>query len=187
LGIDEAMEDELLVQQVLRGRIEAFEALVKRHERALFAYLGRMGLQQAETEDLAQEAFLRAFRHLHRFDVKLARFSTWLFTIARRLALNSLNRHERRYTHPTTELTQQLTSEPQIVQDQLHRHLHEALLQLPLKYRSPLALAYLKELSIAEIAALEGCAPGTVKSRIHRAKQQLRKHLANHLGELDDE
>jgi len=78
------MDDEQLVQQVLRGESRAFEVLVLRHQRPLFHYLGRMGLDAAETEDLAQEAFLRAYRHLHRFDPRRARFSTWLFTIARR-------------------------------------------------------------------------------------------------------
>jgi len=181
------MEDEQLVQQVLRGETRAFEALVLRHQQPLFHYLGRMGLQQAETEDLAQEAFLRAYRRLHHFDPGRARFSTWLYTIARRLALNSLSRAERRLARTPLDTEHLGVADPEAADVRLQRRLHEALLQLPLKYRSPLALAYLQELSIGDIAAVEGCAPGTVKSRIHRAKQQLKKQLADLMGGPEDD
>jgi RNA polymerase sigma-70 factor (ECF subfamily) len=177
------MDDEQLVRQALRGEARAFEALVRRHQRPLFHYLGRMGLGQAETEDLAQEAFLRAYRQLHRFDPGRARFSTWLFTIARRLALNTIARLEHRLNRPLEAADHPVAAEPEAADTRLHERLHAALRTLPLKYRSPLALAYLRDLSIDDIAAVEGCAPGTVKSRIHRAKQQLKSQLADLMGE----
>ena len=70
-------------------------------------------------------------------------------------------------------------------QAQIRQRIDLALRQLPLHYRSPLALAYLDELSVAEIARIEGCAEGTVKSRVHRAKQQLRTLLTDLLGDND--
>lgn len=181
------MDDEQLVRQVMRGETRAFEALVQRYQQPLFHYLGRMGLEQAETEDLAQEAFLRAYRHLYRFDPQRARFSTWLFTIARRLALNTTARAERRLARPLTEQGHRAATSPESPEHVIHQRLHAALRELPTKYRNPLALSYLRELSIEDIAAVEGCAPGTVKSRIHRAKQQLMTKLADLMGEPNDD
>ena len=77
------MDELQLIEQVKQGDTRAFEGLVRRYQRPLFHYLGRMGLTTAETEELAQETFLRAFRHLKAFEPNRARFSTWLFTIAR--------------------------------------------------------------------------------------------------------
>ena len=181
------MDDEQLIQQVLRGETQAFDALVQRHQHALFFYLGRMGLCQAEAEDLAQEAFLRAYRYLHRYDPARARFSTWLFTIARRLAANLKASSRYRLTDSMEALGEPVQSDAPGLEPRLRDRLDRALRQLPLKFRSPLALAYLGDLSIEDIAAVEACAPGTVKSRIHRAKQRLKRELADLIGELDHE
>jgi RNA polymerase sigma-70 factor (ECF subfamily) len=146
-----------------------------------------MGLSSGETEELVQETFLRVFRHLRKFEPERARFSTWLFTIARRLALNLLSRQRYAQNLTNDNLSEANLTGPQDRYDQVQvrQRIDAALGQLPLKYRSPLALAYLEELSIAEIASIEGCAEGTVKSRIHRAKQQLKTLLADLLGDTD--
>lgn len=86
------MDDHSIIEQVRRGHTQAFEALVLCYQLPLFRYLGRMGLASETVEDLVQHSFLRAFQHLPRFDPDRARFSTWLFTIARRLAGNGTGR-----------------------------------------------------------------------------------------------
>jgi RNA polymerase sigma-70 factor (ECF subfamily) len=160
---------------------------VKRYQRPLLHYLGRMGLTTAEAEELTQETFLRAYRHLTDFDSRRALFSTWLFTIARRLALNLLARQRHQIADCNDTVLQDSAAEFHEDYDRrvVTQRIHLALSQLPLKYRSPLSLVYLGDLSIAEIAQIEGCAEGTVKSRIHRAKHQLKTLLADLLG--DDE
>jgi len=81
-----------ILQHITKGNRQAFAPLVERYQRSLFSYLGRMGFSQAQAEDLAQETFIRAWQHLGQYDAHRAEFSTWLFTIARRLALNELER-----------------------------------------------------------------------------------------------
>jgi len=181
------MDDLQVIERVKNGDARAFEPVVRRYQGPLFHYLGRMGLNAGETEELVQETFFRAFLHLRRFEPERAQFSTWLFTIARRLALNLLARHRYARDRVFDQATEDGGTSPHERYDQAHirRRIDAALRVLPLKYRSPLALAYLDELSIAEIAHIEGCAQGTVKSRIHRAKLQLKTLLDDLLGDDD--
>ncbi|MGD8590469.1 MAG: sigma-70 family RNA polymerase sigma factor [Chromatiales bacterium] len=181
------MDDLQVIERISAGDSRAFEQLVRHYQRPLFHYLGRMGLSAGETEELAQETFLRAFQHLHKFEPERALFSTWLFTIARRLALNLLDRHRHAQKFALQREVETAGPAPHDSYDQaqIRRRIDAGLRQLPLKYRSPLALAYLEEMSITEIARIEGCAEGTVKSRIHRAKLQLKTLLADLLGDND--
>ncbi|MEA3278622.1 MAG: sigma-70 family RNA polymerase sigma factor, partial [Pseudomonadota bacterium] len=168
------MDDLLVIEQVRQGNRRAFETLVRHHQGPLFQYLGRMGLASEEIEDLVQETFVRAFRHLHAFDPRRARFPTWLFTIAKRLALNLLARKRPvRDDLDTARLAgSALRPDEHCDAPLIKRRIDDALRQIPLKYRSPVALAYLKDMSLADIARVEGCSVGTVKSRIHRGKQR---------------
>lgn len=174
-----------LAQQVARaaaGDRAAFAALVQHYQRPVFSFLARMGLRQAEAEELAQEAFIRAWQHLGRYRAEQAAFSTWLYTIARRLALNELDRAERRLQVPTDDTGPELASEQPGPAQALHlqqrqRWLQAAWRQLPAAQRSVLALACVHELKLAEVAQIEGCSEAAAKARVHRAKQHLRAAL----------
>jgi RNA polymerase sigma-70 factor (ECF subfamily) len=91
------MEDSFLISQTLAGQKDAFRLLILRHQRSVFRFLGVLGFSGQSAEDLAQEAFLRAFRHLAEFDPSRAKFSTWLFTMVRNLAANEAARAHRRH------------------------------------------------------------------------------------------
>jgi RNA polymerase sigma-70 factor (ECF subfamily) len=181
------MDDLQVIAKIRAGDTGAFEWLVRRYQRPLLHYLGRMGIREAEAEELAQETFIRAYRNLSAYEPHRALFSTWLFTIARRLALNLLarRRHESDTQFPSDMPDPTAHTDDVCDHAVTKRRINMALAQLPLKYRSPLCLAYLGELSIAEIAQIEGCAEGTVKSRIHRGKQRLMVLLADLLGDND--
>ena len=88
-----------VLERVARGEAQAFAELVVHYQRPLFAFLGRMGLNAARAEEVAQESFLRAWQNLPSYRSEQAQFSTWLFTIARRLALNELTRSQHRHRH----------------------------------------------------------------------------------------
>jgi RNA polymerase sigma-70 factor (ECF subfamily) len=171
------MDDGFLIRQVLGGHRDAFRLLVIRYQRPLFRFLGGFGFEQAAVEELAQETFLRAYRRLVDWDAAKSSFSSWLFTIAKHLALNEGARSRRRQAH--VELSLELPSEgegaaPDAIAERERSHrLGRALERLPQLLRSALVLAYLKEHSMEEIAAIEGCSVGAVKSRIFRGKQQL--------------
>ncbi|MBC7609994.1 MAG: sigma-70 family RNA polymerase sigma factor [Polaromonas sp.] len=161
-----------------------FAGLVKRFQGPLFGFLGRMGFAQAQAEDLAQETFLRAWQNLEQYDAQRAGFSTWLFTIARNLAINE--RHRAASQHEVWEglAPPDPPSEAPEPADLLERaqqgqRLRRALAQLPVADRCVLALAYISELDIASIARIEGCTAGAVKTRLHRARTRLSEILEN--------
>jgi len=176
------MDDGFLIRQVLGGNRNAFRLLVIRYQRPLFRFLGGFGLGQAVTEELAQEVFLRAFRSLAGYDAGKASFSTWLFTIAKRLALNEGDRARNRAEHVPVDETAMPVANASSMRDPVEAseqagRVQRALATLPEPMRGTLLLAYVKELSLEQIAQIERCAVGTVKSRIFRAKALLRAAL----------
>ncbi len=172
------MNDELLVRQILSGNIEAFRLLVLRYQRPMFRFLGLLGFTPTAAEDIAQESFLRAYRSLRNFDPARAQFSTWLFTIAKRLATNERQSLRWRVESPTNSFSEpvfEAKSPADVVQTaERLRRVHVALQALEEPMRSTFIFAQIEELGLEEIAALQDCAIGTVKSRIHRARELLR-------------
>ncbi|HEY2409639.1 MAG TPA: sigma-70 family RNA polymerase sigma factor, partial [Polyangiaceae bacterium] len=134
------MDDAFLVRQVVAGNRAAFRLLVLRYERPLFRFLGFLGLDAGAAEDIAQEAFLRAFRALASFDPKRAKFSSWLFTIAKRLAVNEHRRAAHRVETPLLEAHEVSHSAPDqsegLLRAEQRDRLERALAELPEPLRS---------------------------------------------------
>ncbi len=167
-----------ILRQLQEGDRQAFAAVVQQYQRPLFGFLGRLGLSQSRAEELAQETFLRAWRNLGQYNPQLAAFSTWLFTIARNLALNELSRAVNEWeVVMQDDLPELACARPQppeaLAQVQQRRRLHTALQQLPLAERCAVALAYIGDFELVEIARIEGCTIGTIKTRLHRARRRL--------------
>ncbi|MBK6853590.1 MAG: sigma-70 family RNA polymerase sigma factor [Burkholderiales bacterium] len=202
---DATRADDLpLVHRAAQGDRAAFTMLVRRHQRGLFGFLGRMGITQAQAQDLAQECFLRVWRHLGEFDPRRAAFSTWLYTIARRLALNWLDRAEHTLRaqpgggagggtagplgDEAADPVDTAAHEPapgswgddplqQLEQQRERAWLLAGMRRLPLADRSLLALAYVHDMSLAQIAQIEGVSEPAAKARLHRARGRLREML----------
>jgi len=176
------MDDAELVRTVVDGDQDAFRVLVLRYERPLFRFFARFGFAPALREDLAQETFLRAFRALASFDPARGSLAAWLFTIARNLAAS-----ERARIRPHREVrTADGAPEPRSAEDgpaelneraETIARVQHALAGLPGPLHSTFVLAEVRDLSLKEVARIEGCALGTVKSRVHRAREQLRAAL----------
>ena len=177
------MEDSILIEQSAKGNTNAFRLLVIRYQRLVFSLLGKFLFPAQVQEDLAQETFLRAFKNIAGFDAeKGASFSTWLATIARNLAINEASRKSRRREQQSgsKEAEQGVTEvTPQDILERrnLKSRIHDALGRLPENFRAAVVLSYLEELPLEEIARIEGCPVGTVKSRVFRGKQILRQML----------
>jgi RNA polymerase sigma-70 factor (ECF subfamily) len=176
------MDDAELVRTIVDGQHDAFRVLVLRYERPLFRFFARFGFLPAVREDLAQETFLRAFRALASIDPARGSLAAWLFTIARNLAAD-----ERAKTHQQREVrdsegTPDTRSEgdgPAEINERAETiaRVRQALEALPGALHSTFVLAEIKDLTLKEVAKIEGCALGTVKSRVHRAREQLRAAL----------
>jgi RNA polymerase sigma-70 factor (ECF subfamily) len=170
------IDDRQLVRLVLAGQADAFRALVDRYQQPIFRFASKFLASREAAEDVTQDVFLSAYANLSAYDSSRAAFSTWLFTIARNRSINLL---EQRRLAPLNEhqtIAAAATADP-IVAQELSEQLDRALAALPEEQRSAFVLAEIEELPYAEIARIEQTSLGTVKSRIHRAKQRLQSLL----------
>jgi RNA polymerase sigma-70 factor (ECF subfamily) len=177
------MDDRFLVEQSTQRNPKAFKILVLRYQRMVFFLLKNFPFPEQVREDLAQETFLRAYRNIDRFDSeKGATFSTWLITIARNLALNEMAKAGLRKEQSgglRDEEYGRIEKGPQEILEQrsLKSRVQKAISRLPEKFHTAVVLSYFDELSLEEIAQIENCPLGTVKSRVFRGKQILRQML----------
>jgi RNA polymerase sigma-70 factor (ECF subfamily) len=177
-----------------QGDEAAFEQLVRRHQKKVFRLLLRMMGNREEAEDVAQETFLSLHRHGRRFRGE-ARFSTFVYRVASNAALNRRRTLGRNRARLKTLAVRQaagddLPSAPRNPEDaasgaDLSSRVREALEALKPSLRLPVVLYDMEGLAYREIAEVLGVAEGTVKSRIHRARQALRAELEGVLGDSD--
>jgi RNA polymerase sigma-70 factor (ECF subfamily) len=175
----EPPSDAELMARVREGDREAFADLVDRHKDAVVTYLARLTACRDRAEDLAQEAFLRLFKAAADY-VEQGFLRAFLFRIATNL-VRSEERRAQRQRLLAPFLPRAEHAEPAaasgLLRRELHREVAAALAQLPLRYRVPLVLHEIEGWSYVDIAQETGCREGTVKSRVHRGRQQLKKTL----------
>ena len=182
--------DAELVARWQAGESLAFDQLVRRHEKNVFRLLYRMLGNREEAEDAAQEAFLSLHRHGHRFR-REARFSTFLYRVAANAALNRRRSLGRARAREKELALRQATGAhlpvaPRDPEDAAHgseiqQRVQAALVELPEELRVAVVLYDIEGQSYKVIAEILGVPEGTVKSRIHRARQGLREILASEL------
>ncbi len=183
-----AREDEALIRRAQTGDLAAFNTLVIRHQDAVYGLALRFLGSREAAEDAAQEAFLRAYRSLDGFRGGKAR--SWLLTIVANLARDELRRRKRRPQRslegererfpdraPPEPAADAPTPEEQAVAGLGRAELEAALATLPDEWRMTVLLADVHGLPHEEVAAATGVAPGTVKSRLSRARGRLRDAL----------
>jgi RNA polymerase sigma-70 factor, ECF subfamily len=185
-------DDKQLIRQCLAGRTEAFGELVVRYQDRLCNSLFRVLGSADDARDAAQDAFVQAFQKLKTFRGNSA-FYSWLF----RIALNAAATQRRRArTKPTSidsmrESSGRTPADPHPESAPSHsmeraerqKAVQAALAALPAEFRIPLVLKEIEGLKYQEIAEIVGCPIGTVRSRIHRARAELRQRLASQLHE----
>jgi RNA polymerase sigma-70 factor (ECF subfamily) len=169
-------EDVVLVHRTLRGDHEAFAELVEKYKDPVFNVAYRMLGNPTEAEDVAQEAFVRAFTQLHTYK-DTHRFSTWLLSIASHLAIDQIRR--RRFIAlpldnvPFLEWIADVGAGPEqsAIQGEVADEMQKVLDALPAKYRAVLVLRYWYDFSYEEIANALSLTPALVKARLHRARE----------------
>jgi RNA polymerase sigma-70 factor (ECF subfamily) len=180
--------DEALVHRVRSGEREVFGVLVDRYKRGIANFIGATVRNPAETADLSQETFLRAYAHLNTFNPQLGKFSTWIYQIARNVIRTYLAKSQR--VPQLQELSQEQTLEtaladpsPQadpaggLLRQEAERELRAALAELPDRTRTVLALRYFDNMEYQTIASTLGLSLGNVKTLIHRGKIALTKKM----------
>ena len=171
-------EEQSWIARSRNGDQQAFEALVLRYQRMIFALAYRMTGSRADAEDLTQESFIAAFHQLDSFRGD-SKFSSWLYRIATNRCLNWRQRdarRERAYESWGREREVVSTSESQT--DSLSAHVQQALLNLDEKQRAAVVLTTYEGMNHAEAARILGCSETTVSWRIFAARRKLKKWLA---------
>ncbi|MEE8558624.1 MAG: sigma-70 family RNA polymerase sigma factor [Myxococcota bacterium] len=182
-------EDARLMLRVREGDRAAFETLFRRYTPRLLGFLSRMVPERARAEELAQEVFVRVYQARDRYEPR-SRFSTWIFGIASNLALNDLARaHRRREASWEEGAADAKGSEPLADETLVARRTAErivrALQRLPDRQRAALMLRLEEGLGYTEIAETLGASLASVKSLIHRARENLLASLRDQNGGLD--
>jgi RNA polymerase sigma-70 factor (ECF subfamily) len=186
--------DALLMLRVKRGDRAAFVELVEKYKQPVMNLVYRTLHDATEAEDLAQIVFLQVYKSAKRYESR-AKFSTWLFTIARNLCLNEIRRRSRHPADSLEEAHAEHEDQPrqqfedqsnvlppeQLLHGELAQKIEEALAGLPENQRTAILLCRQEELSYEEIAEILGCSLSATKSLIHRGRETLKEKLKPYL------
>jgi len=175
------MTDDALMKRVTEGDEEAFGEIVGRYKDSLVNYLTHLVRSRDRAEELAQDAFVRLYRSAANYRER-EKLGPYLFRIATNLTVSEIRR-ERRWNLLLPRLHASTSSsieapDKNLITDEIQKQVAAALEKLPIKYRAPLVLFEIEEWSYDEIAAALSLPDGTVKSRISRARELMRRQLA---------
>jgi RNA polymerase sigma-70 factor (ECF subfamily) len=176
-------DDTLLIQQCLDGRPESYGALVDKYSARILNLGFAMVGDRHQAEDIAQEAFVRAYKGLARFQRK-AKFSSWLYQIALNLCKDHLKAKSRHAKSADDEQLEAMDSNPRdqaprvVLQEELSGKMREAINLLPYLYRESFVLRHLQGLEYSDVAAITNVPADTVRVRAYRAREMLRHSLA---------
>ena len=182
-----------LVQRARNGDLSAYDELVKRYQERIYATIYHMTSNHEDANDLAQDAFIKAFSALKSFKGG-STFYTWLYRIAVNKTINFLKQRKNKYHLSLNDLDFNAENDPDLVAlishktpqrdaglSELQKKLNEALLKLSEPHRMVVVLHDVQGMSHDEIAEIMGCNIGTVRSRLFYARQQLQGYLAEYI------
>ncbi|MFT4901357.1 MAG: RNA polymerase sigma-70 factor (ECF subfamily) [Lentimonas sp.] len=186
--------DWAVVQRVQAGNVGAFDQLVQKYREPIFSVIYNMTSNREDASDLAQETFIKAFQAIARFKGKSS-FFTWIYRIAINSTMTFLKKRSRRryisYENMNEEISnseifERLTAKNKTEQgaliSELQEKLNDALQKLSLKHRTVVILHEIEGMEHTEIAEITKTSVGTVRSRLHYAKQQLQSYLKDYVG-----
>jgi RNA polymerase sigma-70 factor (ECF subfamily) len=189
----EADADLAVVKQVQAGDVAAFDRLILKYRERVFGVVYNLTANREDASDLTQDAFIKAFQSINRFQGHCS-FFTWLYRIAVNTTLSHLRKNRLRSFFSleklqedgsNTQVLEQLTDKRGADRDtylhELKEKLNEALQKLSIPHRTVITLFEIDGLSHSEIAEVMGCSEGTVRSRLHYAKQFLQGELGKYL------
>ena len=186
-------EDETLVARAQRGDTSAFDALIERYKERLYGTVYHMTSNHEDANDLVQEAFICAYRHLHNFRGNSS-FYTWIYRIAVNRTINFLKRRRDRGHLSLDDMDSSIQTDPDFVElmshvtprrnaglSELQERLNESLQKLSEAHRAVVTMHDIQGMTHADIARIMNCSEGTVRSRLFYARQQLQSLLSDYL------
>lgn len=187
--------DQTYIDLTLQGDTNAFAFLVDKYKTMIFTLALKMVKSREEAEEISQDTFIKAFKNLSKFKGE-SKFSTWLYKIGYRTALDSLKKHKEKYSTDTIdEITFNKIKSTENILEGIERKeraeiINNCMLRLPEDERTILWMFYFDELSLKEIIAITNFSEANVKVKLHRArkrllsviKQNVEPELINHYG-----
>lgn len=179
------MKELALIELAQRGDKKAYDTLMKLHYRTVEKFAYQCGVHLDDIPDVTQEVFIKLFRFLDQFNRE--HFTTWLYKITLNTA-RDYYRKEKRETDKEEKFNTYMkqtavhSAESKVLMFEEDRALHQAILELPEKYRLPLVLFYFQDLSYEQIADVLNITMASVKTRLFRARAKLKKHIENRGG-----
>jgi len=188
------LTDQEVVARARRGREDAYRELIRRYERPVFSLIYRLVRDRERAEDLAQETFIKVLNAIDRYDPSF-KFSSWIFKIAHNTALDDLRRKHpdtlsiHGSPHASTADEQEATVLTPVSGDEtpedftssreIGSHIEKAIGTLRVEYRTAILLCHVEGRPYEEVAQIMDVPLGTVKTYIHRARNELKKQLAH--------
>jgi len=181
-----------IILRAKQGDRQAFSELVELYKDKLFNAAYRMVGNRAEAEDIVQETFFRAYKNLSHYDAS-RKFSTWVYRIATNLSIDSLRKRRGELSFDAEKdsgamdegsdlygivPSSELGPEDVMLHNEASEEIQRAIERLPLLYRAVVVLKYMHDMPLGEIAQILNVPVSTVKTRLHRAREALRKHLS---------
>ena len=179
-------EEAALVRRIRKGDEGAFSALVEQHMRGAFTVAFRILGNREDAEDVVQEAFVRLAERIDEFDDRRA-FRPWFYRVVANIALNARRARTVRRTEdiPVGTASPGATPEDEAGRAQIRTRVEEALDTLPERQRTIFLLAEVEGMSSTEVGEIVGCAPGTVRWHLHKARETLRDVLTPMYGRTE--
>jgi len=196
-GVSEAKVDQLLVERVQKGEKRAFDLLILKYQHRIISLVSRYVSDGAEAQDVAQEAFIKAYRAIGRFRGESA-FYTWLYRIAintaknwivaknRRPPLSDIDATEAEQYGMSGKLKETSTPENELLREEIEKTVFDTIATLPEDLRTAIMLREMDGMSYEEIATTMECPIGTVRSRIFRAREAIDEKLKPLIGGQTD-
>ena len=192
-GVSEAKVDQLLVERVQKGDKRAFDLLIQKYQHRIVSLVSRYVSDSSEAQDVAQEAFIKAYRAIGRFRGDSA-FYTWLYRIAINTAKNWIVAKNRRPPASdidavdaeqygmSSRLKETSTPENEMLREEIERTVYGTIAELPEDLRTAIMLREMDGMSYEEISTTMECPIGTVRSRIFRAREAIDEKLKPLIG-----
>lgn len=188
-----ADEDVVWVNRLKSGDVRAFDFLVKKYQRKLYAVLYNLTANKEDANDLTQDVFVKAFRGINSFNGKSS-FFTWIYRIAVNTGITFAKKNKKNSfysletfnegasnSHVVELLSDNYCADKVALLRELNEKLNEALQALSVKHRAVVVLHEIEGMNHADVAKVLNCSEGTVKSRLHYAKEQLKEILKKYL------
>jgi RNA polymerase sigma-70 factor (ECF subfamily) len=189
-----SLSDQDVIERAREGRESAFRELIRRYERPVFSLIYRLVRDRERAEDLSQDTFIKVLNALDRYDPAF-KFSSWIFKIAHNTALDFLRRKEPETlsidgsphasspgeleSSTLTPVSTHETPDDFASSREIGSHIERAIAKLRFEYRTAILLCHVEGRPYEEVAQIMDVPLGTVKTYIHRARNELRRHLAH--------